>query len=54
MFWGQHMKDGAHPSPFAALSFPDSKKIPIYFWVDRVFQSLADSRQDSNQGPSAA
>ena len=29
------MKGGAHPSPFAALSFPDSKKVPIYCWVDR-------------------
>ena len=30
------MKCGAHPSPFAAFSFPDSKKIPIYCWVDTV------------------
>ena len=29
------MKGGAHPSPFAALSFPNSKKVPIYCWVDR-------------------
>ena len=33
------MKGGAHPSPFAALSFPNSKKVPIFCWVDRVFQS---------------
>ena len=26
---------GAHPSSFAALSFPNSKKVPIYGWVDR-------------------
>ena len=29
------MKGGAHPSPFTALAFPDSKKVPIYCWVDR-------------------
>ena len=29
------MKGGAHPSPFAALSFPNSKKVPIFCWVDR-------------------
>ena len=29
------MKGGAHPSPPAALSFPTSKKVPIYCWVDR-------------------
>ena len=28
------MKGGAHPSPFAALAFPNSKKVPIYYWVD--------------------
>ena len=35
------MKGGAHPSPFAALSFANSKKVPIYCWFDRerVFQS---------------
>ena len=33
------MKGGAHPTPFAALSFLNSKKVPIYCWVDRVFQS---------------
>ena len=37
--WAQLMKGGAHPSPFAALSFPNSKKVPIFCWVDRVFQS---------------
>ena len=31
------MKGGAHPSPFAALSFPNLKKVPIYCWVDREF-----------------
>ena len=34
------MKGGAHFSPFAALSFPSSKKVHIYCWVDRNFQSL--------------
>ena len=29
------MKGGAHPSPFAAFSFPNSKKVPIYCWVGR-------------------
>ena len=33
------MKGGAHPSPLAALSFPNSKKVPIYCWVDREFSS---------------
>ena len=33
------MKGGAHPSPFAALSFPNSKKVPIFCWVDREFSS---------------
>ena len=33
------MKGGAYPSPFAALSFPNSKKIPIDSWVDRDFSS---------------
>ena len=35
------MKGGAYPSPFAALSFPDSKQVPtcIFYWADRVFQS---------------
>ena len=28
------MKCGAHPSRFATLSFHDSKKLPIYCWVD--------------------
>ena len=27
------MKGVAHPFPFAALSFPDSKKVPIYCWI---------------------
>ena len=34
----RHMNGGAHPSPFApfaTLSFPDSKQVPIYCWVDR-------------------
>ena len=35
------MKGGAHPSPFAALSFPNSKKVPIYWWVDRASFSIA-------------
>ena len=34
------MNGAAHPSTFAALSFPDSKKEPLYCWVDREsFQS---------------
>ena len=31
------MKGGAHPSLFAAVSFPNSKKLPIYCWVDEFF-----------------
>ena len=31
--WAQQMKDKAHLSPFAALSFSDSKKVPIYCLV---------------------
>ena len=30
------MKGGAHPSAFAALSFPNLKMVPNYCWVDRV------------------
>ena len=29
------MKSGSHLFPFAALSFPDSKKVLINCWVDR-------------------
>ena len=29
------MKGGAHSFPFAALSFPNSKKLSIFCWVDR-------------------
>ena len=29
------MKGRAHPSPFAALSFSNSKKVPIFCWVNR-------------------
>ena len=29
------MEGGAHPSPFAALSFPDLKRVSIYCWVNR-------------------
>ena len=28
--WEQLIKGGAHPSPFPALAFPNSKKVPIY------------------------
>ena len=38
---GTLMKIRAHPSPFAALAYPHSKKVLIYCWVDkRVFLSL--------------
>ena len=33
--WAQLMKGGAYPSPFASLSFPNSKKVPIHCWVNR-------------------
>ena len=29
------MEVRAHISPFAALAFPNSKKVPIHCWVDR-------------------
>ena len=32
----QHMK-GRVFSPFAALAFPNSKKVSMYCWVDREF-----------------
>ena len=36
----QLMKGRAHPFPFAALSFPNLKKVSIYAgWTERVFQS---------------
>ena len=36
------MEGGAHSAPFAALAFPNWKKIPIYCRIDRdrVFQSM--------------
>ena len=36
--WAQLMKAGARPSLFTALAFPNSKKLHIHSWVDRVFQ----------------
>ena len=38
-----------HPSPLAALSFPVSVKVPIYFWVDRVFLSSDGEAQPVTQ-----
>ena len=35
------MKGGAHPSPFAALSFPNSKKVPIFCWVEFSSRRMA-------------
>ena len=29
------MNGGTHPSPVTAVAFPDSKKVPIYSWIDR-------------------
>ena len=35
-----YLGHSAHLSPFTALSFPYSKKVPIFCWVDReIFQS---------------
>ena len=34
-----YMKGRAHPSPFAVLSFPDSKQVRIYSKVVGVFLS---------------
>ena len=31
----QQMKGRAHLSPFTSLSFSESKKLPIYCWVDK-------------------
>ena len=44
------MEGGVNPSPFAALSFPDSKKVPNYCWVNSVFHSSdsADTRARSH------
>ena len=44
------MKGGAHPSPFAALSFPDLNEVPSYFW-DKVFQLPAGGIQISTCEP---
>ena len=42
----------SHPSPSTALSFPDSKKVPIYCWGDeREFSSLSDGETDTISGP---
>ena len=40
--WALHMKGEAHLSPFAALSFPDLKKVPIYCLVDIDILSAVD------------
>ena len=41
------MKDGTHPSPFAALSFPDSEKVPfIAGWTE--FSSRRIAKQGHN------
>ena len=46
------MKGGAHPSTFAALSFPDSNKIHMYPFTagltERVFQSSHGEAQPRN------
>ena len=42
------MNGGAHPSPFAVLSFPDYKKVPVYCWVDSFFQSSDCEAQPRN------
>ena len=50
--WAQLMKGRAHPSPFAALAFPNSKKVPIYCWVDREsFPVVAWRSPASNSRP---
>ena len=36
----QQVKGGAHSSPFTAILFPDSKKVPICCWVDKSFQVI--------------
>ena len=33
--WAQLMKGGANRAPLTALSFPNSKKVCFYCWVDR-------------------
>ena len=43
------MKGGAHPSPFAALAFPNSKKVPIHCWADR--EREFSSRRMANSQP---
>ena len=42
--WAHHMKGVVHPSPFGALSFPDSKEVPFSAWLtERIFQ-LSDGK----------
>ena len=43
------MKGEAYPSPFAALAFPNSKKVPIHCWVDR--EREFSSRRMANSQP---
>ena len=51
--WAQLIKGGAHVSPFAALSFPYSKKVPIFCWVNResfpvaAWRSRASNSRDT-------
>ena len=40
----RHIEGTAHPSPLAALCFPDSKQVPIYCWVARESFELSDSQ----------
>ena len=42
----QHLKGGVHAAPFAALSYPNSKQVPIYCWADgeTVFQSSDEAQ----------
>ena len=47
LYLAQQMKGGAHPSPFAALSFPDSKKVPNYCWFKVVIITNLEQKQKS-------
>ena len=47
------MKDGARPSPFAASVFLNSKKVPIYCWMDsESFPDVGWRSPASNSRPS--
>ena len=47
--WTRPMKGGDNPSPFTALSFPDSIKVPIYWWNDRERERERERQRETER-----